>query len=77
MLYEVITITALSLWRSFPVIARNSAVIRSRLKGIEARMLDIGNLNKFHSGVHAGKIEGAMIGLTVTISLLGLLLLGR
>lgn len=53
------------------------AVIRSRLKGLEARMLDIGNLNKFHSGVHAGKIEGAMIGLTVTISLLGLLLLGR
>ncbi|AKB26943.1 N5-methyltetrahydromethanopterin:coenzyme M methyltransferase subunit A [Methanosarcina siciliae C2J] len=53
------------------------AVIRNRLKAVEARMLDIGNLNKFHSGVHAGKIEGAMIGLTVTISLLGLLLLGR
>lgn len=53
------------------------AVIRSRLKAIEARMIDIGNLNKFHSGVHAGKIEGAMIGLTITISLLGLLLLGR
>jgi len=53
------------------------AVIRSRLKGIEARMLDIGNLNKFHSGIHAGKVEGAMIGLTVTISLLGMLLLGR
>ncbi|MCQ1534665.1 tetrahydromethanopterin S-methyltransferase subunit A [Methanosarcina sp. KYL-1] len=53
------------------------AVIRSRLKGIEARMLDIGNLNKFHSGIHAGKVEGAMIGLTITISLLGLLLLGR
>jgi tetrahydromethanopterin S-methyltransferase subunit A len=53
------------------------AVIRSRLKAIESRMLDIGNLNKFHSGVHAGKIEGAMIGLTITISLLGLLLIGR
>lgn len=53
------------------------AVIRSRLRDIEARILDIGNLNKFHSGVHAGKIEGAMIGLTVTISLLGLLLFGR
>jgi tetrahydromethanopterin S-methyltransferase subunit A len=47
------------------------------MKSLEARMLDIGNLNKFHSGVHAGKIEGAMVGLTVTISLLGLLLLGR
>ena len=53
------------------------AVIRSRLKAIESRMIDIGNWNKFHSGVHAGKIEGAMIGLTITISLLGLLLLGR
>jgi tetrahydromethanopterin S-methyltransferase subunit A len=53
------------------------AVLRSRMKAIEARMIDIGNLNKFHSGVHAGKIEGFMIGLTVTISLLGLLLLGR
>jgi tetrahydromethanopterin S-methyltransferase subunit A len=53
------------------------AVIRSRLKAIEARMLDIGNLNKFHSGVHAGKVEGAMIGLAVTISMLGFLLLGR
>ncbi|MDD3041521.1 MAG: tetrahydromethanopterin S-methyltransferase subunit A [Methanosarcinaceae archaeon] len=51
------------------------AVIRSRIKGIEARMIEIGNLNKFHSGVHAGKIEGAMIGMTVTIALLGLFLL--
>lgn len=53
------------------------AVIRSRLKAIEASMLDIGNWNKFHSGVHAGKVEGAMIGLTITISILGMLLLGR
>ncbi|WP_410508466.1 tetrahydromethanopterin S-methyltransferase subunit A [Methanosarcina hadiensis] len=53
------------------------AVLRSRLKAIEARMMDIGNLNKFHSGIHAGKVEGAMIGLTITISLLGMLLLGR
>lgn len=51
------------------------AVIRSRIKGMEARMIEIGNLNKFHSGVHAGKIEGAMIGMTVTIALLGLFLL--
>lgn len=53
------------------------AVIRARLKGIESRMLDIGNWNKFHSGVHAGKVEGAMIGLAITISLLGMLLFGR
>ena len=53
------------------------AVIRARLKGIESRMLDIGNRNKFHSGVHAGKVEGAMIGLAITISMLGMLLFGR
>ncbi|AKB13778.1 tetrahydromethanopterin S-methyltransferase, subunit A [Methanosarcina thermophila] len=53
------------------------ALLRSRMKAIEERMINIGNLNKFHAGVHAGKIEGVMIGLTVTISLLGLLLLGR
>lgn len=53
------------------------ATIRGRIKAVEARMIEIGNLNKFHSGVHAGKIEGVMIGMTITISLLGLLLFGR
>src|SRR5690606_5112097 len=53
------------------------ALLRSRMKAIEERMINIGSLNKGHAGVHAGKIEGVMIGFTVTISLLGLLLLGR
>ena len=53
------------------------ALVRSRMKGIESSLVDIGNLNKFHAGVGAGKIEGFMIGLTFTIAILGMLLLGR
>jgi tetrahydromethanopterin S-methyltransferase subunit A len=53
------------------------AMVRSRMKGIESSLIDIGNLNKYHAGVSAGKIEGFMIGLTFTIAILGMLLLGR
>lgn len=57
--------------------AAEIATIRSRIRNIDMDMVYAGNLNKFHSGVHAGKIEGAMIGLVITLSLLGLLLFGR
>lgn len=53
------------------------ALVRSRMKGIESSLVDMGNLNKYHAGVGAGKIEGFMIGLTFTIAILGMLLLGR
>ncbi|HWR25011.1 MAG TPA: tetrahydromethanopterin S-methyltransferase subunit A [Methanosarcina sp.] len=53
------------------------ALVRSRMRGIESSLIDIGNLNKYHAGVSAGKIEGFMIGLTFTIAILGLLLIGR
>ena len=53
------------------------ALVRSRMKGIESSLVDIGNMNKYHAGVSAGKIEGFMIGLTFTIAILGILLLGR
>lgn len=53
------------------------ALIRSRMRGIETSMIDIGNMNKYHAGVSAGKMEGFMIGLTFTIAILGMLLLGR
>jgi len=53
------------------------ALVRSRIKGIESSLIDIGNLNKYHAGVSAGKMEGFMIGLTFTIAILGMLLLGR
>ncbi|WP_407354777.1 tetrahydromethanopterin S-methyltransferase subunit A [Methanolobus sp. WCC5] len=56
--------------------ASEITTIRSRILGIKREMIEIGNLNKFHSGVHAGKIEGAMIGLSITLTLLGMLLFG-
>ena len=57
--------------------AAEIATIRSRIRDIDMEMINAGNMNKFHSGIHAGKIEGAMIGLVITLSLLGLLLFGR
>ena len=57
--------------------AAEIATIRSRMRDLEMEMINAGNLNKLHSGVHAGKIEGVMIGLVITLSLLGLLLFGR
>jgi len=53
------------------------ATIRSRIRDLENEMINAGNMNKFHSGVHAGKVEGVMMGLVITLSLLGLLLFGR
>ncbi|MGP8337372.1 MAG: tetrahydromethanopterin S-methyltransferase subunit A, partial [Methanosarcinaceae archaeon] len=57
--------------------AAEIATIRSRIRNIEIDMINTGNMNKFHSGVHAGKVEGAMIGLVITLSMLGMLLFGR
>jgi tetrahydromethanopterin S-methyltransferase subunit A len=56
--------------------AAEIATIRDRILAIDKEMIAIGNLNKFHSGVHVGKVEGIMIGLAVTLALLGMLLLG-
>ena len=57
--------------------AAEIATIRSRIRDIEMEMINAGNMNKYHSGVHAGKIEGVMMGLVITLTLLGLLLFGR
>ncbi len=56
--------------------AAEIATVRSRILSINKEMMAIGNLNKFHSGIHAGKVEGAMIGLSITLALLGMLLFG-
>lgn len=56
--------------------AAEVAMIQARMRLIQAQTTDMGNLNKFASGVYAGKIEGAMMGLTLTLGLLGLLILG-
>ncbi|ADE37275.1 tetrahydromethanopterin S-methyltransferase subunit A [Methanohalophilus mahii] len=57
--------------------ASEISVIRGRILDIEREMARIGEFNKFHAGVHAGKFEGIMIGLAITLSLLGLILFGR
>ncbi|WP_406659937.1 tetrahydromethanopterin S-methyltransferase subunit A [Methanolobus sp. ZRKC3] len=57
--------------------AAEIATVRDRILSIEKEMIAIGNLNKFHSGIHAGKAEGIMIGLAITLALLGMLLFGR
>lgn len=56
--------------------AAEVAMIQTRMRLIQAQTTDMGNLNKFASGVYAGKIEGAMMGLTLTLGILGLLILG-
>jgi tetrahydromethanopterin S-methyltransferase subunit A len=56
--------------------AAEVALIQSRIRNVEAATTDIGNLNKFASGVYSGKIEGVMMGLTLTLGLLGLLIMG-
>lgn len=57
-------------------LASEVAIIQSRIKNIESAMIEAGNMNKYHSGVHAGKVEGIMIGLIITLGLLGLLVAG-
>ncbi|MCL7415080.1 MAG: tetrahydromethanopterin S-methyltransferase subunit A [ANME-2 cluster archaeon] len=56
--------------------AAEVALIQSRIRSVEAMTTDIGNLNKFASGVYSGKIEGVMMGLTLTLGILGLLIMG-
>jgi tetrahydromethanopterin S-methyltransferase subunit A len=56
--------------------AAEIAQIQLRIRGIQQRTIDLGNLNKLMSGVYAGKIEGIMIGLVVGLTLLGILIAG-
>ncbi len=56
--------------------AAEVALIQSRIRDVEGATTDIGNLNKFASGVYSGKIEGVMMGLTLTLGILGLLIMG-
>ena len=59
----------------FRPMAAEVATARARIKEVEAAMIDVGNINKFAAGVYAAKIEGIMIGLTITLILLGLTLM--
>jgi tetrahydromethanopterin S-methyltransferase subunit F len=48
----------------------------ARNQKLDSGVSRVGNLNKFASGVYSGKIEGVMMGLTLTLGLLGLLIMG-
>ncbi len=56
----------------FRPMAAEVATVRARIKELETAMVVVGNMNKFAAGVYAAKIEGIMIGLTITLILLGL-----
>jgi tetrahydromethanopterin S-methyltransferase subunit A len=49
------------------------ALITARMKIIEKMVTNIGYRDKFAAGVYAGKIEGLMIGLIISLGLLGFL----
>ena len=52
------------------------ALIHARMKTIQMVVTDIGYRDRFAAGVYSGKVEGLMIGLIVSFSLLGFLLIG-
>jgi tetrahydromethanopterin S-methyltransferase subunit A len=55
--------------------AAEIAAIQSRVQNLQFHMKTIGNFNKYAAGVYAGKVEGVVIGLLISIGILGLLAL--
>jgi tetrahydromethanopterin S-methyltransferase subunit A len=55
--------------------AAELAAIQSRVQNLQFHMKTIGNLNKYAAGVYAGKVEGIVIGLLISMGILGLLAL--
>ncbi len=50
------------------------ALITARIKTIQMMVTDIGYRTRFSSGLYGGKIEGLMIGITVSLIILGALI---
>lgn len=48
--------------------------VRARMKQIEAAVTNVGIQNKYAAGIYAGKIEGIAAGLTIVLTLFGLIL---
>jgi len=55
--------------------AAEIAALQSRIQHLQFHMKIIGNFNKYAAGVYAGKVEGVVIGLLISIGILGLLAL--
>lgn len=53
------------------------ALIHARMKTIQRTITDIGFYDRFAAGVYGGKVEGLMIGLIVSFTIVGLLLAGH
>ena len=53
------------------------ALIHARMKTIQRMITDMGFQDRFAAGVYGGKIEGLMIGLIVSFTIVGLLLAGH
>ena len=53
--------------------AAEIAALQSRIQNLQFHVKTIGNFNKLAAGVYAGKVEGIVIGLLISIAILGLL----
>jgi tetrahydromethanopterin S-methyltransferase subunit A len=54
--------------------AAEIANIRGRMRQTEAAITNMGIQNKYAAGIYAGKIEGIAAGLTIVLTLFGLIL---
>ena len=52
------------------------ALLHARMKVIQEKITGMGLQNRFYAGVYSGKVEGLMIGLIVSFTVLGFLLMG-
>ena len=52
------------------------ALLHARMKVIQEKITGMGLQNRFYAGYYSGKVEGLMIGLIVSFTVLGFLLMG-
>lgn len=60
-------------YEGYRPMAAELATIRARFEELDRQIAEIGILNKYTAGMYAGKIEGMMIGLVISLAILGLL----
>ncbi|HIH70339.1 tetrahydromethanopterin S-methyltransferase subunit A [Methermicoccus shengliensis] len=60
-------------YEGYRPMAAELATIRARFEELDRQIAEIGMLNKYTAGMYAGKIEGMMIGLVISLVILGLL----
>lgn len=60
-------------YEGYRPMAAELATIRARFEELDRQIAEIGILNRYTAGMYAGKIEGMMIGLVISLTILGLL----